>query len=232
MKKSFVRGLWGVYDDSNRITKRRYRVRRNIEEVVTAEYTIPFKTYVFGEENYKELIAQNVDAVLVDKNPAPFDLVKYQYRNKIEILKYAMEEFDEIVYMDWDVSQHRPLPNDFWEKLQKREKIQACLQQYHRRKCHWRKKDLRKVPNGGFLYLRDKSLPDLAANWWEKLGKQDNDEPSWAKIIDEMMGGWKGVQAFWDDFEIMSCNLRGQSPFPKEILRTKKAPFIHSQGGR
>ena len=232
MKKSFVRGLWGVYDDSNRITKRRFRVKRNVQQIVTAKHTVPFVTYVFGEENFVELKELGVNAILLDKNPAPFNLVRHQYRNKIEILMHAMEDFDEIVYMDWDVYLKAKLPSDMWEKLGNRASIQACLQQYHRPKCPWRKDDWRKVPNGGFVYLRDKQLPSLAATWWEKLGSGDNDEPAWARIIDEMMGGWQGMEAFWKEYEIMYCNLRGMNPYPDNRIIEKHAPFIHYQGGK
>jgi hypothetical protein len=88
------------------------------------------------------------------------------------------------------------------------------LQLYHRRKAFWRKTELRKVPNGGFIYIRDKLIPEKAIKLWEKLGMGDNDEPAWARLTDDMVGGWQGIEKYWDLFESPFCNLHKSSAFP------------------
>lgn len=234
MKRGFIRALWGIHDRSHRITQRRYRVDRNINEILKNGYTEPFKTFVMGSDNYETLSNMGLNCELVTKNPSLFDLVKHQYRNKLEIIKYAMEEdgYDELVYLDWDCVPTRELPKNFWQELGKKESFQANLQVYHRRKAHWREEELRKVPNGGFIYLRDKSYPDRAIKLWEELGKGDNDEPAWAKLTDELSGGWEGIAFYWDHFEPIFCNLHRSSPYSEELLLSKRECFRHYQGGR
>jgi hypothetical protein len=232
MKRGIIRGLWGVYDRSHRITQRRYRMDKDMKRILCNKYNEPFIVYVFGKENYKSASEKGFNCILIDKEPSRFDLVKHQYRHKLDILKYAMEEdgYDEILYMDWDVIPKKKLPSNYWNVFGKKESFQACLQIYHRRKAHWRTEELRKVPNGGFLYIRDKKIPSIAIDWWEKLGKQDNDEPSWARMTDEMTGGWQGIDKYWELFEIPFCNLHKGSPFSEEKLRSKNVCCIHYQG--
>jgi hypothetical protein len=232
MKRGIIRGLWGIYDKSHRITQRRYRMDKDMNRILRNKYNEPFVVYVLGQENYDKASKEGFDCILLDKDPFLFDLVKHQYRHKLEILKYAMEEdgYDEILYLDWDVIPQKKMPANYWDIFGQKEVFQACLQMYHRRKAHWRRKELRKVPNGGFVYIRDKSIPQRAIDLWEKLGKQDNDEPSWAKMTDDMVGGWKGIEKYWELFEVPFCNLHKGSPFPPEKLKKKDVCFIHYQG--
>jgi len=232
MKRGIIRGLWGIYDKSHRITRRRYQMDKDMARIKKNEFNEPFIVYVFGEENYEHATKQGFDCILIDKEPSRFDLVKHQYRHKLEILQYAMEEdgYDEILYMDWDVVPHRKLPENFWDVLGQKESFQACLQVYHRRKAHWRTEELRKVPNGGFLYIRDKTIPQRAIDIWEKLGMPDNDEPAYAKMTDNMVGGWKGIEKYWELFEIPFCKLHKGSPYTQERLATKDVRYVHYQG--
>jgi hypothetical protein len=82
------------------------------------------------------------------------------------------------------------------------------------------------------MYMRDMTLPAQAAEWWEKLNKQDNDEPSWARITDELVGGWQGIDVYWDNFEAMFCNLHKASPYDRERLDSKDLCWVHYQGGK
>lgn len=232
MKRGFIRCVWGIYDNSHRITARRQKIDGDIKRIKDCKFNEPFKVFVYGEDNFIRMQKEGFDCVMVDKCPNPFDLIKHQYRHKMELIKYAMEVdgYDELVYMDWDcVPQKKLLPN-FWEECGKREPFQACLQIYFRKKCFWRTIDLRKVPNGGFIYIRDKSLPARAIKIWETM-PQDNDEPSWAKLSDEMMGGWTNteinMEKYWNGFEPMFCNLHSGSPHPKEKINAKDVYFIH-----
>ena len=187
-----------------------------------------------GEDNHKAISHMFDDCVMVTPKPFMFDLVKYQYRNKLEIIKYAFENdgYDELVYLDWDCVPQKRIPSNFWEEMGKKEIFQATLQLYHRRKCLWRPEDVRKVPNGGFLYLRDKKLINKAIEWWEKLDMQDNDEIAWSMITDIMVDGWKGMEIYWNKFETMFCNLHKSSPYTKDQLNSKDVCFIHYQGGK
>ena len=233
MKKGFIRALWGIYSKENRTVKRRYRIDGDIDKLLSKQHNEPFVTYVMGTDNYNALTERGVDCHLIHDEPFMFDIKKYQYRHKLECIRYAMEEdgYDEIVYLDWDCFQTRSLPEDFWDSMRDKGTFQANLQQYRRRKCLWRPTDVRKVPNGGFMYIGDKELPSKAIKYWES-NMQDNDEPAWARLTDDMVDGWKGRDVYWDKFEAMYCNLHNSSAFiPKKLSEKKNVCFLHRQGG-
>ena len=235
MKRLFMRAMWGVYDPSDRITARKKRVDRNVKEVLANEFNEPFVTYVFGEDNYNELLELGVEnCVLIDKNPEPFDPIKYQYRHKLEAIRYGFQEdkCDEMVHLDWDCTPRKKLSPDFWDKLGKKEVFQANLLMYHRRRAHWRGNvDSRKIPNGGFVYLRGSQVIEDIIKVWESQ-KDKSVEPAMARYTDNLDGGWKNKERYWDLFEPEVVNLHRASPYDKELLAAKDICFIHCQGGR
>jgi hypothetical protein len=233
MKRGFIRTLWGKHDNSHPFLARRERVDRNINDIVKSQWNFPFVTYVMGKDNFNFLKNLGFNCILISENPALFDPINHKYRNKLEAIKYAMEVdgYDEMVYLDWDCVLKKQLPSNFWEILGKKEKIQANLQIYRRKKVFWRPIDQRKVPNGGFIYLRDKSIPSQVIKIWEEGGKHDNDEMAWGEYIDGLTGGWKGIDQYWNLFEPSSCNLWVFSAFTREKLSEKEDPcFRHYQG--
>lgn len=240
MKRAFIRCVWGAYKldvpptgfHADRKLERRSKLDIDIDIILKNKFNEPFVVYVFGKDNFDKMKGFGFDCVLASTNPAPFDQINFVYRNKMELIKYAMESdgYDEITYLDWDCVPQKKLPENYWEEMSKRAPIQACLQQYRRRKCLWRLDgDVRKVPNGGFVYIRDKILPSKAIEIWDTM-KQDNDEPAWAKLIDDLMGGWKGMDEFWKSYETLFCNLHKMSPFTSEQLNSKNVCFKHFQG--
>ena len=229
-----MRALWGIYDNSNRMIKRRYQMDKDMSKIKANQFNEPFVVYVYGKENYEMAKAKGFDCILVDENPAPFDLVKEQYRHKLELINYAMQNdgYDEMVFLDWDCVPQKKLPEDFWQVLGKKEIIQCNLQQYHRRKCLWRgKKDTRKLPNAGFVYLRGKQVAeDILKAWDTRRCKGPSAEPAIALVMDEMSDGWQGMEKYWDLYEPDFCNLWKCSVYPKDRLDTKNVSFIHYQG--
>lgn len=234
MKRGFVRGLWGSFDVTNRLTARRFNVANDILNIKNNKFNERFVTYVMGVDNFKILNDLGIeDVVLIDKEPFRFDLTAHQYRNKIEVIAHAFlnDGYDELVYLDWDCVPQKKLPNDFWTELGKREMFQANLQAYKKNKITWRQTDNQIIPNGGFLYLRNKSICELAIEKWEPIGKPVNDEVVWASITDDMVGGWKGRETYKNIFESMYSNLHKSSPFQKDWLNSKDVCFVHYQGG-
>jgi len=231
MKKGFVRGLWGVYDNSHRILKRRAYTDQWLRRISENKYNPEFQTYVFGEENQQCLKRYGIDSILIDKNPAFFDGVTACHRTKLEVMKYAMIEdgYDEVVFMDWDVIPYKKLPDDTWDHFAKKDIIQACLQQYKNPRSWHRENEPRKCPNGGFLYTRgEKPLLDIIKEW-EKQPDMSM-EPALSKAIDNLSGGWQGREYYWSHFEIDFCNLHRGSAHPKEIRQTKHEYMVHYQG--
>ena len=232
MKRAFIRGLWGIYDNSHKIIARRSKMDKDIARVVKNEFKEDFVTYVMGQDNEAKLKDFGIKPILMHVEPYMFDIVKYQYRHKLEIIRYAMEEdkYDEIIWLDWDCFPLKKVPVSLWDECNKKAEIQACLEVYRKKKCSWRIVGKRIVPNGGFVYIRDKSLPAKAIRWWNEF-KQDNDEIAWARLIDDMIGPWESVEQylniFWENFETFHCNLRRMSVFDREKINDKSATFRH-----
>ena len=234
MNRIFIRALWGIYDKSDRILIRRYRMDENIKILLKNKFNTPFKTYVWGKDNSEYLQKNGItDTILVKEEPYQFDLIKEQYRHKLEAIKLAHTEYDEVLQLDWDCYLSRELPADFWEVLGKKSSFQANLQQYHNIKCKWRRDHKRKVPNGGFTYTRGPEPIERIIKLWERL---DNDnkkscEPTMGMYVDELQGGLErgefDLERYWDENEPEWCHLHRDSVYPD---RVKNYCFKHYQG--
>lgn len=228
MSGQFIRAIWGRYDRSHPLLERRYKIDIDIERIQKNPFNEPFKTFIFGQENYDLMIAKGFDCILVDADPTPYDPIKFVYRHKLELIKYAMQHHPEIVYLDWDCTPTKKLPEDFWTELNKRAPIQFCLEGYKRPKCGWRKFDQNIVPNGGWLYCRDRAIITECIELWN-LNPQDNDEPSFAQYVDNQIGGWNKASKdlFWAKYESMYCILKRKSVYDATLNNNKPHCFYH-----
>ena len=240
--RGFIRSLWG--DVSN---LRNGKIAKEISSVKKKDW---FTVYVFGKENEKWLKEIGYRTVLVHEDPCVWDFETRMYRHKLEAFRAAADDFDEFVFLDWDCVPVKELGST-WDDLNKKESFQANLFQYRTKKCLWRDKDTRKVCNGGFIYIRDKLIPDkLISNydslcsWVEEQKKSResrglslrlrekslifDDEPSMSKYIDDYCGGWQGEEHYWKHFEPSVCNLRKKSVFSKERTESKDCKFVHN----
>jgi len=254
MKQAFVRGLWGNFSGPEEAAIP--RPKKMEDDILAQSPDNPkaphhdFVVYTMGIHNHQYLIDHGFNSVLMDERPSIWDMKTELYRHKLELLKRAMEDYDEIVYLDWDCYQVKPFPNDFWDILRQGDVCQTNLYQYRTKKCLWRDGDWRKTCNGGFIYLSDKSLPDKFIKNWDELRiwvleQQQkrrarglelrfrekslifDDEPAISKFIDNHCGGWPGLEEYWNRFETKVCNLRKKSAFTKEQNATKNACFMH-----
>ena len=57
MKRGFIRGLWGIYDNSTRIMQRRSKIDGDIDRILKNQFGEPFITYIFGQDNYNFILA-------------------------------------------------------------------------------------------------------------------------------------------------------------------------------
>ena len=53
------------------------------------------------------------------------------------------------------------------------------------------------------------------------------EEPAMAKMTDDMVGGWKGIDTYWELFEPDFCNVRRKSAYSEDKLATKRVRFLH-----
>lgn len=229
VKRGFVRALWGIYEHSGRrFFKRRGKLDNDIKLAQACPYAEPFRTYVFGEDNYKFLVDKGFNCKLVDKKPIVWDMNKKQFRHKLEVFKCGMEDYNEIVFLDWDCFPIKPLPDNFWEVLGKKEPIQAILRMYHRRKAYWRGGvDVRKIPCASFVYIRDKEVTLDLIKMWEKLNRPWSEEVVLARYMDERIGGWKGMDKYWEFYEPDFFRLQEARVFPVQKLNEKNQCFRH-----
>jgi hypothetical protein len=227
MSRMCIRALWGIYEhDGRRFYKRRSRQDHCIKMVKINPTSLPFCCYTFGEDNHKFLIDNGVDSRLVDKRAIIWDMETEQFRHKLEVLKCGLSDYDEIIFMDWDCLAIRPFTDDMWDKVGKGEDIKAILRMYKRRKATWRKGDMRKIPEASWVYLRGKQVGDDLIDTWEKMNRPWSEEIVLAKYTDERLGGWQGVEAYWDNFEppvFTWANTRVCSP---ELFK-QKPTFAH-----
>lgn len=247
MKRAFIRGIWG---DITANGIRDGKMGKDIQSIQDNPYNEPFEVIAFGQDNVDILMKKGFKVRMIDTCPVRYDMKTQLYRHKLDILEYALRFYDEIVFLDWDCVPTAPLPDDFWDKMSSKAPFQANLFQYRTKKCLWRDRDLRKVCNGGFLYIRDFQIAvDMVGNYielekWvadkkkerESRGKQlrfrelaltFDDEPAISKWVDDYMGGWPGEEKYWELFEPDFCNVKKKSVFPPELLATKNECFVH-----
>ena len=227
MKRSFVRGLWGIYDNDRRYYKRRAKMDDDIKFLKHLKYSQPFVTYVFGKENYKFLVDQGFECKLIDDKPILWDMDTEQFRHKLEIFNAAMEDYDEIVFLDWDTVPIKQLPLDFWEVLGQKDDFQAILRMYHRTKAQWRKGDRRKIPCASFVYICNKDVPKDLIREWEENRRPWSEEVIMARYTDKRVGGWKGIDTYWDHFEPDFFILNEGRVYDRQKLATKNHCFSH-----
>lgn len=242
MKRGYIRCLWGddgtQYDEGwIKPSERRIKMDREIKIAINNPNTVPFSIYVFGKRNYEHLMElklqeMGIPCILLDDNPWLYDPQKEFWKHKLDILHHVMNHdgYDELIYLDWDCVPIKPVPETIWDQLHTKTAIQANLQFYRRRKCHWRGDlDTRKVSNGGFLYIGNKLITDKLLEVWKNMPVEMKfwDEVCISKLTDEIVGGWKGLDVYWDYFEPEVCNLKKRSAFPEERIMAKNYYFLH-----
>jgi hypothetical protein len=221
MKRSFVRILWGdflqedlpslpdlekeygfKFDKENKILIRRFKIDNDIKKCMEQKFIEPFAVYTFGEKNHKQLIDMGIKSVLIHKEPYKYHPIRGVYKHKIYAHQYIMNDFDEVVFLDWDTYLTKPLPVDFWERMGKKEIFQASLGKYRTPRINHRKdiQENRLIPTGAFVYMRDKSIPERLVKYNEGANAWSC-EPAFARLTDEMTGGWKGIEKYWELFE-------------------------------
>jgi len=251
MKRAIIRALWGSFYgfDSDITTPKPSKLLNEIKSQSECELC-KTEVYVFGTWNCNFLKSLKYNPVQISEKNSIWDMKTELYRHKLEVLKCAMTDYDEIVYLDWDCIPQKTITDDIWGILGKKESLQANLQLYKSKKCLWRKVDQRKTCNGGFIYIRDKNIPDLLIKNWDGFKKFTdeqankrrernlelrereksliyNDEPSLSMYVDSAMGQWNGSEDYWNHYEPEICNLKTKSAYDKDRLSNKNVFFEH-----
>jgi hypothetical protein len=115
---------------------------------------------------------------------------------KFLICQAALQEYDEIVWLDWDEHLEEPLPDDFWDRLRQGPTIQATLRQFCNWQAIWRAgADRRKIPSAAFVYMRGKEVADeLVKSYNDPKHHLWREEQVMGEYIERQLGieEWKG----------------------------------------
>ena len=80
MSKSFIRGIWGIYDNSgDRMLRQRKKIDNDIWLASLNPYEQKPEVYVFGEENYKYIIDKGFSAKLIDQMKLAMRILQVDY---------------------------------------------------------------------------------------------------------------------------------------------------------
>lgn len=228
--KSFIRVLWG--EGRGRYPNHRSKLDFQIKKIINNCYTVPFVTYVYGANNFSVMKDMGLECKLIDSKPIAVS-PKKSLVHKILALNEAMNDFNEVVLMDWDCSPITPLPSDFWQELGKKDVIQCPLYKCPRRVNTWRSGRVPpKILSGGFfVYLRDRAVSSELVKWTNgniSLPNTWSDEIFYSKYIDDMMSGWDDgknnfkTKEYFKRFQPKWCNNRSSCFKPEP-----KACFYH-----
>lgn len=217
MRSCFVRALWGdelidKYDD------RPYEVAESRRRQPQPE---PAVIVTFGRHNtelahdagWPMVIRASADPVVnVSGQPErnahiSFGLVPYgvsQFVHKFLAVAAALRAgWDECVFLDFETKLTGPLPSGFWHVLHSGQPLQCSLYQYRRSRLR-RYIEPRIVAAAESFYCRDARIMDeclniarsrqyrFRGNKWLGL----TEEAAMRILIDQRMGGWKGVPAY------------------------------------
>jgi hypothetical protein len=144
------------------------------------------------------------------------------WSRKLLCCERALELFDEVVWMDWDVRMVRPLPDDFWQQLRRGQCFQAKLHWYKKMRSWFR--PLKNSPNpcvlpgGGCFYFRDLNLVRHCHNIFRRF-QTATDEVVFALLYREMTQDWIDPEEFSErGFDIPFYLTKRVFQIPKEIV--------------
>jgi hypothetical protein len=182
----FIRAFWG--DLSNFNERHKHEIievskNKNLNEMV----------YVWGVENNKFIKSLGYETILMSDNPTEYG-DHYLYNSstymihKLEAIKMGIKMFEEVIFLDWDCKQLKPIDKDFFyllklqdqeiqmplylypknysdiilnewgELLDSERKKYVLKQQIFLQKHHYEWGDSFVTPNAGFIYCSNASI--------------------------------------------------------------------------
>ena len=195
----FLHFLFG--DDT---VERRGKVLEDVAHSIAKPHQpSPCLNLCYGQENLDFLRSHGVESQLAHEDAVPdlFGLGDHPIREhgmiqhdycvwaiKLDAIRKAFEVFDEVCFLDWDSHLMKPLPGEFWSRMRLSSPIQMPLVSYHVRWCYWRgRHNQRSLPEGAFIYCRDKTIIDRAWELFPDLPwRHHTDQTVLAWVMDEM----------------------------------------------
>ncbi len=241
MKRAIVYVLFGDQSDPN---SRVHKILRKVSKASQWKGSLGHPiVFVFGEENLTAVQSQGFEARLVDARP----LVPHNSDPEIRCSTWihkplgwsaALQEFDELIALDWDIRPARRIELDnLFGRLGEKSFLQANLLQYRHVKALYRKQmigsisnpAIRAIPSAAFVYLRGhdgQHAIERILHLMERFPSM-TEEQAMARFVDELYGGWKGIENWWQHHEPYCCGMPqqreavstgGRTPREKEHL--------------
>jgi len=242
----FIRGLWGdplvhSYAEAMRDAERTIKHGDHHPE--------PVVTYCFGRAN-QEMLERFGDKVehVMDQYGMPnlsrCDLWKREpngaihwghsmWRLKLLCICHAVRNYGEVVWLDWAEGIDGTLPDDFWDRMREGATLQASLTRYKQAKVVWRDRRMEKrvLPRGAFIYCRDQEVADRLVTLSMNIPHL-SDEHVIALTIDEIHGGWLGVDEYKKAGHEPYCNRHPAQVHEPEIDLFKEHFWGDNRVGR
>jgi hypothetical protein len=165
----------------------------------------------------------------VSDEPIAWDNAKYICRHKIELMKIALDDFDEIVWVDWDCVQTRKIPANFWLRMSSGQPFKACLKRQKKPNCWWRsdRESMRFLPCTAVTYVRGKDTIKHVVDCWTETKMHANDEIAFAKMSDNLLGGWKGPEVYCSNFDPFCATTHRCQWITPDFLAKKEVILHH-----
>jgi len=176
----FIRAFWGDLNKFGQKYKKQILSvsTDNLNEVV----------YVWGLDNFNFIKSIGYNCVLVSEDNYDYNLANnhtfYDYKSlnhKLWIVEYALKEYDEIIFLDWDCKLIKSIDTKFYDYLRNGNDLQVPLYIYPKNSLDWMieqspdmeffsvlKQGVIKysydwnehyvIPNTGFIYCRNKNI--------------------------------------------------------------------------
>ena len=203
MKRAIISGMWGL-DGSGHGIRKPGSLYQQAKEALTTNKAID-KLYVLGKDNARILKDMGYSVALIDSDPVGEIYAgvhfptQFLWGNKMLLIRQALEDYDEVSWVDFDIVLQKPLPYNYWQQLGMGPPFQfpLTIQRSTKRAASWRHdtpnaKNL--VCGGGYMYFR-KEERDLI----EDNIEIHKNQPRWtgqktmSKVFDKRNNGWIGV---------------------------------------
>ena len=173
--------------------------------------------YVFGRENYNLVRNAGLTARLVDDRPVVTQDFSPWYHKPLG-WRAAQSEFNTIVALDWDIRPLVPInQRRLFRNLAAKSFLQANLNRYMNIKARYRRRmagsirpvSTRMIPSAAFVYLRGADGRHAVERILEimEASAGASEEQAMAQFVDQLYGGWKGVEHWSQYHEPFCCRL-------------------------
>ena len=234
MNGAIIRVIWGG-PVKGRPDERWEKIWDDVRACREREDPDTFSVYVYGKENFRRLKEMGFSYVyIVDPRPYPRWIDHHRqgdgwiarpWRYKIELIRQAVLDYDQIIFCDWDVERHVPIHHAF-AAVDDRPYL-LTLMRYSQIRDLWGKTQHRSwkeriyhpqnlCVSGCWMYLKGTDWIDsvLKRMPTEPVDRVDDEEMALSHQIRDQHGGkWPGERTWLRRYESPIMLMRYHSPW-------------------